>query len=524
MISFTAPVEDILFSLGCLTRNNQLPGFDAAIHADLAAHFAEFSQDVLAPLNRVGDLQGARLEQGRVQMPDGFRKAYAQYCEQGWPGLVIPETYGGQGLGALALGITSEIFAGANHAFEMCTGLMPGAARTLLAFGTSAQKVQYLPKLAAGEWLTTMALTEPNAGSDLSRIQCRGTQTSDGWTLEGEKIFISGGDQDLSEGILHLVLARTSDDGLAGLSLFICLSNRTNGQRNDITVTRIEDKLGIHASPTCQLRFDGADAELLGEEGGGLLAMFTMMNHARLSVALQGVAHAAKATAIARAYAAERIQGQQKRIAEHPDVARMLDEMDLRAIGARGITQLALVELEAGGSKDLIELLTPVAKFFSTEVASEAADLGIQVLGGYGYLEEYGMAQVLRDARICRIYEGTNGIHALALSTRLLKQKRPFEALSRRVTARADMSDIHGQWQSAWQQIQNIPDARALADAFMRLTAELLHQFVWKEMADNAQLHSAPERVTRLAARAASRWDTQLAHFHGQIKLNERTS
>ena len=274
MYPFTAPIDDILFSLEHVGGAVAMDGFEPDMHREIAAHFAAFAEGVLAPLNASGDREGARLENGRVRMPDGFKEAYDQYSAQGWPGLSLPEEYGGQGLGDLALGITGEIFSGANHAFEMSVGLMPGAARTLLRFGTDAQKDDYLPMLASGEWLTTMALTEPSAGSDLSRIKCRAETVDGSWRINGEKIFISGGDQDLSDGILHLVLARTSDEGTKGLSLFLCLSDRPDGTRNGITVNRLEEKLGIHASPTCQLRFEDAHAELVGKVGQGLGAMF----------------------------------------------------------------------------------------------------------------------------------------------------------------------------------------------------------------------------------------------------------
>lgn len=513
MYPFTAPIEDILFTLEHVGRATALDDFDLDTHREIASHFGAFAEGVLAPLNEPGDREGARLVNGRVRMPRGFKDAYRQYCDQGWPGLSLPEANGGQGLGNLALGITGEIFSGANHAFEMSTGLMPGAARTLLRFGTDAQKSEYLPRLASGEWLTTMALTEPAAGSDLSAVKCEAKAVEGGWRINGEKIFISGGDQDLSDGILHLVLARTSDDGLKGLSLFLCLSEKPDGSRNGIAVTRLEEKLGIHASPTCQLRFEDTHAELVGDVGQGLAAMFTMMNHARLSVALQGVAHAARATAIARRYADERVQGKGQTIAAHADVARMIDEMDLRAMGARGIAHLALVELEANGPSDLVDVMTPIAKYHCTEVGSQAADIGIQVLGGYGYLEEYGLTQILRDVRISRIYEGTNGIHALALATRHLRQGGSLQALDELVGSEADLSDALKDWRFACKGLRQLPDPRPLADDFMRLTSELVHQLVWVRIRDNAHHHPDTDRILRLARRTATRWAPQFAHY-----------
>lgn len=519
MIPFKAPLDDILYSLNAVARADDAHDFDAGLHAEIAQHFATFAEGELAPLNAIGDQEGARLLNGRVTLPDGFRAAYAKYCDQGWPALCVPEAFGGQGMGPAALGITSEIFAGANHGFEMTTGLAAGAVRTLAAFGTDAQQQEMLPKLASGAWLSTMALTEPGAGSDLSRIKCRAVQTASGWQIDGEKIFISGGDQDVSDGIVHLVLARSGAAGLDGLSLFVCKSTRADGTRNGANVIRIEDKLGIHASPTCQLRFDAAEAELLGVEGQGLGAMFTMMNHARLSVALQGVAHAARATAIARSYAQDRIQGKEMPIARHPDVARMLDEMDLRAVGARGIAHLALVMLENDDAPDLLEVLTPVAKYFCTEVASQAADIGIQVLGGYGFLEEYGMAQILRDARICRIYEGANGIHALSLATRLVRMGAPLEALDAFATDCPSIAAMHAAWRTAWHGLRAAEDARPFADAFMTLTSEMVHQIVWARIAETVDQHPDPERLKRLAARARPRFDVQLSHYNAELAI-----
>ena len=301
MTAFHAPVDDILFSLIHVARADRLPGWEDALAAEITGHFAAFAEGRIAPLDAPGDAEGCRLEAGRVRMPSGFAEVYADLAADGWQGLSVPEAYGGQDLGPVLQAAVSEIFSGANHALQMVCSLVPGAVGVLMRFGTEAQKAAYLPPLAEGRWLSTMALTEPGAGSDLAGIRCRAVPEGANWRIEGEKIFISGGDQDLSEGILHLVLARTgpAGTGTRGLSLFLCRSHLADGRRNAVTVTRIEEKLGLHASPTCQLAFDGAEAELIGAEGEGLRAMFTMMNHARLDVALQGVAHAARAADLA---------------------------------------------------------------------------------------------------------------------------------------------------------------------------------------------------------------------------------
>ncbi|MBT9385047.1 acyl-CoA dehydrogenase family protein [Pseudooceanicola sp. CBS1P-1] len=480
MIPFQAPVDEIYRSFALFAGD--LPDWDAEFSAEIAGHFAAFAEGVLAPLNTPGDRQGCRLDAGRVKMPDGFAAAYVELAESGWQGLTAPEAFGGQALDHLTAAAVSEIFSGANHSLQMVTGLVPGAISTLLAHGTPAQQEAYIPRLTSGEWLSTMCLTEAGAGSDLSTIRCRAVATATGWAITGQKIFISGGDQDMSEGILHLVLARTgtAEEGVRGLSLFLCRSDTGTG-RNAITVTRIEEKLGLHASPTCQVEFDGAEAELIGTEGRGLAAMFTMMNHARLDVALQGVAHATRAHAIASAYAGERRQGRLPDgspavLADHPDVQRMLEEQRISAQVSRAMVHIALGELERGDRPALIEFLTPLCKLYATEAGIRAADLGIQVLGGYGYLEEYGLAQVWRDARITAIYEGANGIHALTLATRGLKLEGgaaigQFAAL---VTTLSDGSVDPTDWMAQATALAAKADVRAVAHAFAQETAALL--------------------------------------------------
>jgi len=504
MKPFTAPLPDILFSLEQIAGASSVPGWDAEMATEIGQHFASFAESEIAPLDAPGDAQGARLENGRVRMPDGFVDVYATYAEQGWPGLTAPEDHGGQGMGALMLAITSEVFSGANHSLQMVTGLVPGAIRTLRRFGTDAQQARYLPSLVSGEALATMCLTEPTAGSDLSRIRCKAARGDRDWRITGEKIFISGGDQDLSEHILHLVLARTGEGGVKGLSLFLCPSTRVDGARNSVTVTRIEDKMGLHASPTCQLAFDEAEAELIGAEGRGLAAMFTMMNHARIDVALQGVAHAARAYEIATHYAAGREQGRGPdgpvMLDGHADVRRMLDEIDALALGGRAIAHLALVTLERGDNPDLVEFLTPVAKVHCSEGGMRAADLGMQVLGGYGYLAEYRLEQTYRDARITAIYEGANGIHARALVTRLLSGA-PGQAFAAFLGEGA-VSDL---WQTARAQVLAQPDPSPVADDFMHLTRHVLLQTLWPRIDATAGQHPDPDRIHRVATTASRR-------------------
>lgn len=523
MKPFTAPLDDILFCLAHVAGAADLPDFDADLAAEIGGHFAAFAEEQLAPLNEPGDSQGCRLVEGRVRMPDGFREAYAAYAEQGWPGLTIPEQLGGQGLDAGVLAITSEIFTGANHSLQMVTSLAAGAARTLLAFGTEDQQARVIPQFASGEALATMCLTEPDAGSDLSRIRCRAVRAGDGWSISGEKIFISGGDQDMSEKIHHLVLARTSDDGVKGLSLFLCPCTRVDGSRNAVTVTRIEEKMGLHASPTCQLAFDGAVAELVGREGEGLKAMFTMMNHARVDVALQGVAHAARAADIASTYAAERKQGRDAAgkpvtLDGHADVRRMLDEIDALALGGRAIAHLALVTVEAGENRALAEFLTPIAKAYCTQAGMQATELGMQVLGGYGYLKEYVLEQCYRDVRITAIYEGANAIHERALVTRLLpgKESEAFEEFLRAECLRNDkiypqLGEVVANWCRVRDRVLQSEDPTALAHDFMKLTSKTLLKVLWARMAEKADLHPDPERIRRLAGKVLERPELALS-------------
>jgi len=514
MKPFSAPLDDILFSLEHVAGASVLPHWDKDLAAEIGAHFAAFAEGQLAPLNEPGDRQGCRLENGRVRMPDGFVETYAAYAEQGWPGLTVPAAYGGQGLDATVLAITSEIFSGANHSLQMVTGLVPGAVSTLMDFGTEDQQARYLPDFASGAALATMCLTEPDAGSDLSRIRCRAVSSGEMWSLTGEKIFISGGDQDMSDKIHHLVLARTSDDGLKGLSLFLCPGTLGDGRRNPISVTRIEEKMGLHASPTCQLSFEGAEAELVGDEGAGLKAMFTIMNHARVDVALQGVAHAARSADIARSYAAERVQGRGPdgapvTLDHHADVRRMLDEIDALALGGRALAHLTLVSIETGAAPAFAEFLKPVAKVFCTEAGMRTTELGMQVLGGYGYLKEYFLEQAYRDARIAPIYEGANGIHERALVTRLLPGDAgtAFEAFLQaecgaRGPSHPRLLELMQSWQAARDQVLASAHPAELAHDFMTLTCDTLLPFLWARMADNADFHPDPARIRRLAAKA----------------------
>ncbi len=522
MKPFSAPLKDIFFSLEHIVQMHQVPHWDSTTANEIAEHFAAFAQSEIAPLDEPGDRQGCSLVNGRVVMPDGFQSVYQQYIDQGWPALSAPEKFDGQAQGPATCAISTEIFAGACHSLQMVVGLVPAAMRTLMRFGTQDQQNRYIPPLSDGTCIATMCLSEPSAGSDLSRIRCKAEPHAEQWKIHGEKIYISAGDQNLSEDTLHLVLARTSDEGVHGLSLFLC-SDKFNGTRNAITVNRIENKMGLHASPTCQLEFTGAVAELIGRPGEGLRAMFTMMNHARLDVALQGVAHAARSRDIAHTYACQREQGRlpdgsPAMLIEHADVLRMIDEIDASALGGRAIAQLALKELELGRNPDLIEFLTPVIKVHCTEAASQAATLAMQVLGGYGYLSEYRLEQTYRDARICAIYEGANGVHERALSERMLRGKNAKAAdafdsfLSDQVSA-SESSSLHNSvrlWKEARQIVSTASKPSVLAHDFMLITIDSLLHVVWEQFAKVAHLHDETARISRVSTTQINRINAYL--------------
>ncbi|MBR9910152.1 MAG: acyl-CoA dehydrogenase [Gammaproteobacteria bacterium] len=520
MKEFKAPVEDIEFCLREIVAIDQLPEWDQELCSEVINVFARFAEQEIAPLNEPGDREGCRLENGRVHMPAGLPELFQRYAGDGWQGLSLPPALDGQGMGAALQAVISEIFSGANHSLQMIVALVPGAARVLLDFGSEALQQQYIPRLASGELLATMCLTEAGAGSDLSEVRCRALADEDGWRIEGEKIFISGGDQDLSEGILHLVLARTGAGGTRGLSLFACPSALPDGSVNGVSVLRIEEKMGLHASPTCQLQFDGARAELIGQPGAGLKCMFAMMNHARIDVALQGVAHAARAFDIAAAYAAERKQGKDQAgaavtIDQHADVRQMLDDMAALAIGGRALVYQVMLLLEQGRDEALVSFLTPVAKFFCTEAGTRAASLAQDVLGGYGYLSEYLVEQTYRDARITTIYEGANGIHALALLRRELARGgddfvRLVEGLAQEGVAETVLAGL-----DCWSRARACVDASGASSAcardFMRLTGKVLYLALWSKICHRADAAPDVDLYRRAAARVLRRVPCEIA-------------
>ena len=492
----------------------RIPGWDGALAREVLEHFSAFATDRIAPLNPMGDLQGCALVNGRVQLPDGFVAAYQHLAAGGWQGLSAPEEFGGQGLGPVIQALVAEVFSGACHSLQMVTGLVPGAIRLLHHVATPEQQARLIPPLASGAWLATMCLTEAGAGSDLSAIRTRATEGPQGWTISGEKVFISGGDQDASENILHLVLARTGPEGTRGLSLFACLAELSDGRRNGVRVERLERKMGLHASPTCHMVFEDCAAELIGASGQGLSAMFLLMNHARLDVALQGVAHAARTHSVALAYAGERQQGRlpdggAATLAQHADVRRMLNDMDRRTLAARALAHTALVALETGNDA-LADFMTPMAKVAGSEAGMRVTETAMQVLGGYGYLHEYGLEQAYRDARICAIYEGANGIHALTLAKRGLGHAggaqaaafaRYIEQIARQQADRS-LSLALTHWKTLGEKVCAAPEENA--HLFMQSSISLAELAFWHrvttECPDNHRLQALAPVAQRWAA------------------------
>jgi alkylation response protein AidB-like acyl-CoA dehydrogenase len=433
-MSYIAPTTEQRFVLDHVVRIDELIG-DADLVEAIVEGAGAFAAGEYAPLNRIGDQIGARWQDGQVIMPEGFKAAYQAFVESGWGSVNGPEAFGGQGLPYALATVVMEDLGSANMGFSLINMLTPGAIEALVAHGSPEQQEVYLPKLISGAWNGTMNLTESQAGSDVGALRTTATPAADGtWRIKGQKIYITFGEHDLTDNIVHLVLARTpgAPAGTKGISLFLVPKFRLNpdgtpGDFNDVRCVSIEHKLGINASPTCTLSFGDHDdclGQLIGEEMGGIRAMFTMMNNARLNVGLQGVQIAERATQQAAGYAQERVQ-LGKSVIEHADVRRMLMRMRALTQGARALVYYSAGQVDRAhrgdaAAKARLDLLTPLAKTWGTDVGCEVASLGVQVHGGMGFVEETGAAQHYRDIRIAPIYEGTNGIQAADLVNRKL--------------------------------------------------------------------------------------------------------
>ncbi|WP_411352633.1 acyl-CoA dehydrogenase C-terminal domain-containing protein [Leisingera aquaemixtae] len=452
MPSYTAPAKDAQFILHDVLKVSaqDIPGYPE-LEPDFTGAVLEeagkIASEVLHPLNVVGDQEGCRLENGVVYTPKGFKDAFEQVKEGGWPGIDMPEEFGGQNMPYVIGTAVGEFFSAANQAFTMYQGLTHGAASAILAHGTDEQKATYLPNMVSCQWTGTMNLTEPHCGTDLGLMRTKAEPQDDGsFRISGQKIFISSGDHDMAENIVHLVLAKIpgGPEGIKGVSLFIVpkfLMNEDGslGERNGVSVGKIEEKMGIHGNSTCVMNYDGAVGWLLGEEHKGMRAMFTMMNEARVGVGMQGLAQADAAYQNALEYAKDRLQGRDVTGAKnpdgpadplivHPDIRRSLMDQKSFAEGARAFLlwgATLIDQAHRAGDKDadgLISLMTPVIKGFLTDQGYDMTVQAQQVYGGHGYIEEWGMSQYTRDARIAMIYEGANGVQALDLVGRKLGQ------------------------------------------------------------------------------------------------------
>ncbi len=523
-------------ALGATEELSDLPTFselDQDLIQQVLAQAAKFVEEVIAPLQTVGDRIGAQWADGQVTMPPGFRQAYQAFWQAGWPALSAAPQDGGQGLPLVLEAIVYEWLSAANHGWTMAPGLLHGAYECIKHHGSEPLKTRYLGKLATGQWLATMCLTEAQAGSDLGLVSTRAVPLPDGrYALSGSKIFISGGDHDLSENIVHLVLARLPDSppGPKGLSLFLVPKFYPDGSRSRVFCDRIEEKMGLHGSPTCAMRFDAAISDLVGEPGKGLSAMFVMMNAARLHVALQGIGLLDAAWQKADAYAAERRQmrspgssrpaGQADLIAAHPAICRILDSQRAWIDGGRLLAYRTALELDRAKdhpdpqrrqfAQHWCSLVTPVLKAAWTEQAFTGASACLQVFGGHGYVREWGIEQIVRDARVTLIYEGTNEVQAIDLLLRKvlsdqgqalgqvldqLLREQPGTPLQERCARLRQIS-------ARLVQTRDPALPYAVADDYLRAMALLLLQWAWDVLLGDPVTQSPrwrePARALRL--------------------------
>ena len=555
MLTYKAPVEDLRFVLTELLADEDLeslPGYDE-FSTDLVEAILEeagkLCESVLFPINRSGDEEGCRYENGVVRTPQGFKEAYREFAQGGWTGLTADPEFGGQDAPNTVANAVQEMICSSNLSFGMYPGLTNGAYHAIHAHGTEEQKRTYLPKLVDGSWSGTMCLTEPHCGTDLGLIKTRAVKNGDGsYKITGTKIFISAGEHDLTDNIVHLVLARMTDapEGIKGISMFLVpkfLPNENGeaGPRNGVMCAGIEHKMGIKASATCVLNFDEATGYLVGQPNKGMRAMFTMMTAARLAVGIQGLGVAESAYQGAREYARERLQGRALNgpahpdqpadpILVHPDVRRMLLTMRAYTEGARALVAWVSAKLDvykrhedpqaSTDADEFVSLLTPVVKAMLTDLGTDVANIGVQVLGGHGYIRDNGMEQFVRDARICQIYEGTNGVQAMDLIGRKLSAhagrylRQFFHPVAGYIEAHegddalapfvAPLSKAFGRLQRATGVIaqRGLKDPNqggAVACDYLRLFGLVALAYLWTRMAEIAlrQLNGGNDRFYR---------------------------
>ena len=538
MPSYKAPLRDYDFCLNELfdyTEHIALPGFEE-FTPDLVAQVleegAKFCEQVLFPLNRSGDEEGCALKDGAVTTPEGFKDAYRMLCDGGWPSLTCDPEHGGQGMPHMVNFLFEEMMTSANLSFGLYPGLTRGAYVTIARHGSDDQKALYAPRLASGEWAGSMCLTEAHSGTDLGILKTQATPQPDGsFAITGTKIFISAGEHDLTPNIIYLVLARLPDapKGTRGISLFVVPKMMSDadgnmGARNKVSCGSIEHKMGIKASSTCVMNFDGATGWLVGEPHQGLKAMFSMMNTERIAVGIQGLAVAEASYQNAVVYARERLQGRAPKgpqhpdknadpIIVHPDVRRMLLTQRALAEGCRALALWTAQALDVSDrhanpatrqqADDFVTLMTPVVKAFLTDIGSEAANLGMQVFGGHGYIRPNGQEQLVRDARITQLYEGTNGVQSLDLLGRKVMQLNLLKSFSKPVEDFIAANDGGGAMaefaapltgalgllkdatQTLHQRVMKNPDEiSASATDYMRLFALTAVAFLWARMAE----------------------------------------
>ncbi|SOD96290.1 acyl-CoA dehydrogenase [Caenispirillum bisanense] len=552
MTVYAAPVDDMRFLLHevfdvstALAGLPGLPEVDADLMDAVLGEAAKVCEGAVFPANAVGDREGATLTDAGVVMPAAFHDAYRQWADGAWTGIALDPAYDGQGLPRVVDFLVTEMVCGASLAFSILPGLTRGAWRAIAAHASEDLKRRWLPKMATGAWTGAMALTEPQCGTDLGLLRTRAEPAADGdgWRLTGTKMFISAADHDLTDNVVHLVLARLPDapPGTRGISLFLVPKMLPDGRRNGWSVGSLEDKMGLHASPTCVVNYDGALGWLVGEPHRGLPAMFTMMNDERLFVGIQGIGAAECAWQSAAAYAAERLQGRAPGgpvrpdlpadpIVHHPDVARMIDTARATTEGGRALAAWVAIQLDRAehlppgpgraAAEDLVALLTPVVKAAGTDFAFEACVAAQQVLGGHGYVRDWGVEQLVRDVRVTQIYEGTNGIQALDLVGRKLLPdggrlpQRLFDLVRADLPGMpADLREPVARVLAASERVVETLQAglspTAAAEAatdILRLFALLSYGWMWGRMAAAAErgdgaLHAAKRKTARVFAR-----------------------